>query len=314
MTTAHDISAAPAARPRQRLLPSEAVCRRVVRAAEPIVQHRLFQFAVLGGILFAAAPSTRSPESIDIAGDRLAALRAAEVARPGTRALSGEVAPEVDERAIEDEVLYREGIRLGLDKNDGIVRQRVVQKVLFLAEEIAGATRPAQEADLRVFFEHNRERWAVGERVRFAQIYRHRPEELAAWAAGSQIGDPPLAEPCAVAAEIDEDRQQLTTHMGAGFAEALAAVPEGRWAGPIQSAFGWHLVRVLERRPGRPARLEEVRGAVLEAYSVFRRQEATAAFLQAAFARYRVSVDGKPIGQLTPSRRVAFRSVSSGED
>ena len=313
MSIARDLAAVRVGR-LPRLLPGEGACRRVARAARPVLQHRLFHFAALGGLLFAAAPRTPAPDIIDIAGDRLAALRAAEAARSGARALPGEIAPEVDQRAIEDELLYREGIRLGLDKNDGIVRQRIVQKVLFLAEEMAGATRPTDEANLCAFFERNRERWVVGESVRFAQIYRHRPGELATWAAGSQIGDPPVGEPCPVAAEIDEDRQRLTTHMGAGFAEALAAVPEGRWTGPIQSAFGWHLVHVIERRPGRPARLEEVRGAVLEAYDVFRRQEATAAFLQAAFARYRVSVDGKPIARFKPTRRVAFRSVSSGED
>jgi peptidyl-prolyl cis-trans isomerase C len=272
------------------------------------------QFAVLGGLLFVAARSTHAPDTVDIASARLAALRAAEATRSGATALPGDLAAEVDQRAIEDELLYREGIRLGLDKNDGIVRQRIVQKVLFLAEEMAGATRPADEAGLRAFFEQNKERWAIGASVHFAQIYRNRPEDLAAWAAGSQIGDPPLGEPSPVAEEIDEDLQRLTAHMGQGFVEALAAVPDGRWAGPIRSAFGWHIVRVMQRRPGRPARLDEVKGAVLEAYGVFRRQEATAAFLKAAFTRYRVSVDGKPLEHFTPSRRIAFRSVSSGED
>ena len=295
--------------------PSPGRARRVLGAARAICRHRLVQFTFFGGLLFAAAPKARTSETIDIAGDRLVALRAAEATRSGAKTLPGvPTGGDVDQRALEDELLYREGVRLGLDRNDGIVRQRVVQKVLFLAEEVAGASRPADEPALRGFFERNRERWAMGESIRFEQVYRHRPEDLAAWASGSQVGEAPVSEPCPVAAVVDEDRERIAAHMGAGFAEALMATAPGRWAGPIQSAFGWHLVRVTERRPGRPARLEEVRGAVVETYSVFRRQEATAAFLQAAFARYRVSVDGKVIERFTPSRRIAFRGVASGED
>jgi hypothetical protein len=288
--------------------------RRLLRAAEPAARQRLVQFAVLGGLIFAIAPRARSRDDIEIRGERLAALHVAEAARAGSRALAPETAADVDQRALEDEILYREGVRLGLDVNDGIVRQRVVQKVLFLAEEMAGASRPADEAGLRAFFEANRDRWAIPARFRFSQIYRHRREDLDAWARGPQVDAPPASEPAPVAADLDMGKDQIERSLGAGFADALAAVPEGRWSGPIASAFGWHLVRVIDRRPARPAELAEVRAGVVEAYGLHRRQEATSAFLSAAFARYRVTIDGRPLDRFTPSRRIAFRSVSSGED
>jgi hypothetical protein len=306
MTIAHDFRVVPAARARHPV-DSDPVWRRVV-------QHRLFQFAVLGGLLFAVAPRARSPERIEVTSERLAALRAAEVARSTGKTPVERLGREVDQRAIEDELLYREGVRLGLDRNDGIVRQRVVQKVLFLAEEMAGASQPADEAALRAFFEQNRDRWAVGQRTRFSHVYQHGREALAAWARGSQEGSPPAGEPSPVPAEMDADRERITASLGAGFAEAIADAPLGRWSGPYPSAFGWHLVRVAERRAARPAELPEVRAAVVEAFGVYRRQEAVAAFLSGAFARYRVTVDDKPLADFTPSRRVAFRSVSSGED
>jgi peptidyl-prolyl cis-trans isomerase C len=302
------VAARPAALPLWR-----RIAPRIAVAVRPLLEHRLFQFAVLGGLLFAVAPPARSPERIEVAAERLAALHTAEAARAGG-AISEAQAREVDQRALEDEILYREGVRLGLDRNDGIVRQRVVQKVLFLAEEMGGASRPPDEAGLRAFFEANRARWAVGEQTRFAQVYHHRREALAAWMEGPQEGAPPVGEASPVAAEVDADQGRTTAMLGAGFAEALAAAPLGRWSGPVPSAFGWHLVRVVERRPARPARLDEVRPAVVEAYSVFRRQEAVADFLQGAFARYRVDVDGARLLRFTPSRRVAFRAVSSGED
>jgi hypothetical protein len=280
----------------------------------PLARHRLVQFAVLGGALFAIAPRTRAAERIEITSDRLSALRAAEATRPSARGPSLDRDHAVDQRAIEDEILYREGVRLGLDKGDGIVRQRVVQKVLFLAEEMAGASRPADEGELRAFFEHNRARWAMPERHRFTQVFRHERGALAAWSEGPKTTDPPLGEPSPVPVEMDADREHVAQALGADFADALGQLPIAAWAGPLRSAYGWHLVRVLDRRAGRPAELQEVHASVVEAFSVHRRQEATAAFLKGALTRYQVTVDDKPLEGFAPSRRIAFRSVSSGED
>jgi hypothetical protein len=279
-----------------------------------LARQRLVQFAVIAGALFAIAPPRDAPEVIHVTRERLAELRRAELARPKANVPLAEQAAAVDRRQIEDEILYREGLRLGLDKNDGIVRQRVVQKVLFLAEEMGGASRPVDEAALQTFFEANKARWAIGGRTRFAQVYRHDRAALAAWIEAGGSGDPPRAEPGPVASEMDLDADALAHTLGTEFAESIGKLPAGAWSGPVKSAFGFHLVRVIERHAARPARLEEVRGAVVEAYSLHRRQEATAAFVEAALARYRITVDDAPLRDFTPSRRIAFRSVSSGED
>jgi parvulin-like peptidyl-prolyl isomerase len=117
-----------------------------------------------------------------------------------------------------------------------------------------------------------------------------------------------------VGPEIDEELPQIEMTFGAPFASAVAALSPGSWSVPIQSAFGWHLVRVIARADGRPARFEEVRSRVLEQFSVYRRQEAIARYLTGAFGKYRVDVDGKPLKSFVASRRLAYRGVPSGED
>jgi hypothetical protein len=272
-----------------------------------LVRHRLFQFAALGGALFAIAPRPESPNKIAIQGERLGALQAAEAKRRGGSALSAEKAREVDQRAIEDEILYREGVRLGLDRNDGIVRQRVAQKVLFLAEEAFGATRPASDDELARFFEANRARWRLPEKTSFTQVYAHNAEDLAG-------DEPPEGEPSPVAREVTGSRAEIASRLGVAFADAIAKAPTGVWTAPIASPFGFHRVRVDKREPGREARLDEVKSAVIEAERVHRKQEAVARFLKAAAARYDISIDGKKVNGFEPSRRIAFRMEPSGED
>ena len=43
------------------------------------------------------------------------------------------------ENKIQEEILYREGLAQGLDKDDTIVKRRMAQKLQFLAEDVATA-------------------------------------------------------------------------------------------------------------------------------------------------------------------------------
>jgi hypothetical protein len=53
---------------------------------------------------------------------------------------------------VREEILYREALALGLDRNDEIVRRRMAQKMQFLAEDVAAAREPT-EAELRAWFD-----------------------------------------------------------------------------------------------------------------------------------------------------------------
>jgi hypothetical protein len=302
----------PSAVPRLRRIFDAPWARRLAGVASPLARNRLVQFLAIGGFIFAIAPRPVSSRSIPIRRDRLDALHAAEATRKHVPMLPPDKVHEVDQRAVEDEILYREGVRLGLDKNDGIVRQRIVQKVLFLAEEVAGASRPPQEAELRAFFEAHRERWKIPERFHFAHVFARRRESLPAPSALSDGA--PRGEPSPLPPDFEGTREQIVTRLGAPFADALAGLREGVWSEPIASPFGFHLVRLVKRDAARPARFEEVRPAVIEAAGVFLREEAVARFLESAFSRYEVTIDGQPLRDFKPLRRVAVMSVSSGED
>src|SRR5215467_6546764 len=49
------------------------------------------------------------------------------------------------ENKIQEEILYREGLAMGLDKDDVIVKRRMAQKMQFLAEDVASAHQPSSE-------------------------------------------------------------------------------------------------------------------------------------------------------------------------
>ena len=56
---------------------------------------------------------------------------------------------------LKQEVLYREALELGLDKDDTIVKRRMTQKMDFLADEISALREPAP-GEVEAWFEKNR--------------------------------------------------------------------------------------------------------------------------------------------------------------
>jgi parvulin-like peptidyl-prolyl isomerase len=160
---------------------------------------------------------------------------------------------------INEEVLYREGLALGLDRDDTVVRRRLAQKTQFLLLDVAGLREPTAE-DLARYQSQNAHRYSQGPRWTFEHIYfstasRHERAELDAREAltrlrnaqgdigANTLGDPSLLE----LRQTARSQTQLRDLFGPEFASAITTVSAlslGAWAGPFRSSYGWHLVRL----------------------------------------------------------------------
>lgn len=287
----------------------------VIRA---LVRERMVHFVVLGALIFAIAPRPTSPTRISLSSSYLGALRAAQARKLGVAALSEDRTSEVDRRAIEDEVLYREALRLGLDRDDPIARRHLVQKMLVLAEDITGASREPTPDEVRGYFERTRDRWRVDERVHLIHVFAGRRETLvgldSAVHAAPTGAPPPLGDAFPRSRDVRGSRADLAATYGDDFADAAMQLPVGAWSTPIPSRFGWHLVEIVEHDAGRLAEFAEVADRVRLELAVERRHDGIARYLEKAAARYEIDIDGTPVEGYTPTKRVAMRSQPSAED
>jgi hypothetical protein len=280
-----------------------------------ILRSRLLHFLVLGGLIFAFAPASTVTGRISLQRRYLDALEVAEANKEQVGHLSPARAAEVDQRAMEDEVLVREAQRLGLDRDDLLIRQHLIQKMLLLAEDLGGATRTPTDADLRAFFAENAARWAQPGSTHFIHVFAQSSEALGALALDDAATAPPdVGEPFALSRDVRKADPELAAALGAPFATAVEAMVPGRWSAPVQSTYGWHRVKVLERLAPHPATFEEVRGKLPLEYAVERRQAAVKAFLGRAVQRYRIDVDGKAVPAFAPAGRLGARAEPSAED
>ena len=211
-------------------------------AREPLVH-----FLGLGGLLYVAltwggAPVDPSSRVITADDARKAQLALAYEQVMGRAPTDAELDARI-ERFVREEVLYREALRLGLDQDDAVVRQRMVAKMDMSASAAAEIAEP-HEAELRAYFEANRARYAGDETVSFTQAW-FKTEAEAKAALGGDVRGGSISLPGVVGGKPMRD---VESQFGAQFTRGLAALEPGEaWQGPIPSGFGWHLVRLHNR-------------------------------------------------------------------
>jgi parvulin-like peptidyl-prolyl isomerase len=89
----------------------------------------------------------------------------------------------------------------------------------------------------------------------------------------------------------DQDEQALTNLFGASFARAVLALPAGRWSGPIESAYGLHLVKVTEALPASALPFDEVRQSLEEEWRRAQQETANSEFTKGLLRKYRLDID-----------------------
>jgi len=258
-----------------------------------LLREPLVHFLLLGALLFAGYAyfdrgrgGVEPPKQIQLSLDNIAQL-AMLFQSQWKRDPTPEELGRMVESKVEEEVLYREGLAMGLDKDDTIVKRRMAQKMQFIAEDVAAARVPTS-AELRAWFDKNTDKFQDPPRVSFRHLY-FSPDKRGARAMGDALdalaklaGQPEgstlaatLADPF-MFQEYYRDRAPdfLGKEFGPVFAVAVVKLPTGSWQGPVESGFGWHLVYVDTLVPGRVPAFEEIEGDVKTAW--LSEQKATA--------------------------------------
>lgn len=207
------------------------------------------------------------------------------------------------ENRVREEILYREALALGLDRDDTIVRRRLAQKMEFLADDPAALREPSRD-ELRAWFAAHAERFAVASRASFRHLYfspdrrgpRARDDAAAALgrlAGGEEPDATALADPFMFQDTYpDRPREQIASVFGASFASALFELPAGSWQGPIESGYGWHLVWLDSITPARVPEFDAVEADVRAEWVAEQRRANVERTLAGLRGRYEVVLPG----------------------
>jgi parvulin-like peptidyl-prolyl isomerase len=271
------------------------------------LREPLLQFLSIGLALFVvyalrhpAAGARPRSDRIELTGDDLRQIGFAWVAQGRPVPSPDELRSLVDAR-VREEILYREALALGLDRDDAIVRRRMAQKMEFLFEDVAKLREPTAD-ELRAWFQAHAGRFALPARVTFRHAYfspdrrgaraRDDAAEALARLAGRAVDAPEVA---ALGDRFmfqdyygDRTPDDVAKTFGPAFARAVFEAAPGVWAGPVESGYGWHLVWVDGVTPARVPQLEEVGSEVHAAWIEEQRTDIRKKAFEAMRARYEV--------------------------
>jgi hypothetical protein len=271
------------------------------------LKEPLLHFLLIGAMLFAlfyqvAEPVDVSDNRIVISEadiDRMITLFERKLQRlPTQQELTGLI-----EAQIREEILYREALAMGLNRDDTIVRRRMAQKVEFMFNDLADAADPA-DAELQGFLDDNQDKFVEPARTSFVHVYLNADKRgdsveadaqqlLQALSSNQSQTDPSTAgDPFMFGYTFEnQSEHQISRMFGRDFAKSLVTLTTGSWQGPVASGYGLHLVSIKERTDAWLPPLTEIHDAVLYEFLAERRQQANQAFYQALRDRYDVIVE-----------------------
>jgi hypothetical protein len=283
------------------------------------LKEPLLHFLVLGGLIFVLYNWTNEGISDD---DEIIVTLAHQQNLSNTFARTWQRPPSEAELGslIEDyirqEIAYRESQAMQLDRDDIVIRRRLRQKLEMLAEDVVMMT-PPQLADLQQYFEDNPDAFRQPAVLSFRQVFfnvdgdqdgaMRRAEELLLQLQGdtSEVDFLGAGDPSMLPRELERARvPELASVFGADFAEKLQDIESGKWAGPVRSGFGVHLVQVDEMIASRMPAFDDVAELVAREWQVERRGQAIDGLYDRLAESYTITVEA-PRGILPHAQRDA---------
>ena len=242
----------------------------------PAIHVLLLGLIVAAAILVAKGPPTAdASRRVVVTGADLAQQRAAFM-RTWQREPTAEELRGALEQHIRQEVLYREALARGYDRDDLVVRRAMQQKMEFLAASQA-LQEPPTEEEIEAFFALRQERYGLPAVLSFSQIYLSADQRGAGveQAAIDLLARLRLEEPVGNdlasygdsimldTTYIEQTEREVSATFGEIFGEAVVRLSVGEWQGPVSSGYGLHLVRVIEREESRIPEWREVANRVI---------------------------------------------------
>jgi hypothetical protein len=281
------------------------------------LRNPLLHFFVLGAAIFGlhatlnmeAKSKDKNPWLVEVTSADIKWLRTTWSKRMQREPTAQELQNMID-GFIREEILYREAVAMGLEERDSIIRRRLAQKMEFMFKDLAEIN-PPTDLELQNYLAEHSEKYIIPARVSYTHVYfnvERRGEKaemdikkvLEELKAGNRktsealrLGDPFLLRSYYPMQSLDETAREF----GKLFAQGLSPLSAGQWHGPLESAYGIHLVYIYEKVDSRSPNLEEVREKVQIDLLSARKREMNQKAYHAIRSRYKLLVEGLPYQQ-----------------
>jgi hypothetical protein len=258
------------------------------------LREPLLHFVALGGLLFAVdhflVGKANDPHTIvvgaDVDSETRETFKAVRNREPNAEELEG-----LHRVWLDNEVLYREGLALEVDKGDPAIRERVIFKALSVIDSNVKLP-AADDKTLRAWFEAHREKYDEPARFDFeeAALSGNNSEGAVRDFVNALNGGTPGDAKAGLRVFKGRPHTNIVESYGADFAKTLEATPQGIWQA-LQTRDGWRAMRLNAATPPKPAAFESLRGVVLHDWTDATAAEQRTAAVRALAKKYKIKYE-----------------------
>ena len=221
------------------------------------------QFLILGGLLFLFVSyiqqqKDRQSREIMISNEQVGLMMMNYKTQTGALPTKRQLDAMID-NYIKEEISYREAKKMGLDKDDEIIKRRLSQKFDFLQTDLTEIPTPSDE-ELQQFYNKNPSLFRTDATVSFSHIY---------FSTDNSTNSIAKQRALVVLQQLKQSNIQRAPEKGDRFAlqydytdqtitdlqqnfgdkqilQELFKEPLHTWVGPYQSGYGWHLIYITK--------------------------------------------------------------------
>lgn len=257
-----------------------------------------FHFLIIAGIYGLVSHWETSPEnrlilSRDLQGELWATFETQNGREPNESEWS-----RLREDLVTESILVREARKLGLHEEDTIIRRRLAQKMEKLAR--VSAIDDPTEDELTTYMEAHRERYGNPARMDLEHHFFSRDKRgLAAQSdaifarKALEKGGVPLSDAFPHGSTLNNrSLEQLTSLFGADFTTAIPPASSDWYV--ASSSFGFHVVRITNRRPAELPALTTIRDRVESDWRVDNRRSMNSPWLEKTRLNYTIEWEAFP--------------------
>ena len=242
-----------------------------------VLHEPLLHFLVLGALLFfiydiSDKENPGDQQSIVISKDRIAQL-VSEWEKKSLSLPTQKDKQEIIEKEIYQRVLYKEALKIGLDKNDITIKEHLAKKMEALIFDTQELASPDDEK-LKKFMQENLDRYRQEQKISFEQ---------------RMIG---------VKTEPFKRRYTLTKFetaniFGRTFAQMLFDFGVEGKVDKIESDYGIHEVRIIKKDTPKPKSFEEIKQKLKDDYLRVQREKKNEETYKALKSQYNIRIEEK---------------------
>ena len=233
-------------------------------------------------------------KNIYISDQEITSLISAWKSQVGRNPTEDEIARIIN-NLIEEEILYREALLLGLDKEDRIIKRRLAQKITFLKQETL-TDQPTNEALIN-FYELNKKNYYIQPTFSFTHYYFSAENDSKArsntaiklvLSSSSKI----KADPFFLGKNfIDQNKDEISRNFGKIFSSNFNELSQDEWSGPFKSSFGHHIVLLKDSKPGYFPLITEVLNQVEVDLLAAQKESAVTTYIDQIKSEYKIIIN-----------------------